>query len=154
MSDATNTTTTQVLDLDGLADDFLTVARMTVMDPRSGEPSPMWIDYAGPGHPQYDAEEDRIIRRALRERVALDKARVTGGRSFKVADDETDPAAFMERNIASHVNRIVDWGGASIPFTKEAAKKFFRTPPGRLIMQQGEDFMATERRFTKTSAKN
>lgn len=134
--------------------DTADTADMIVAHPNTGEPTTWRITFAGPGHPTTLELSNRSTRARLREERAKEHA-LMSGREYK--PEEKTPDQLRAENVASIVDRILDWtpvaiNGEDLPFTRENATKLFADPRKGRLFKQALDFLTADKAFTKGSA--
>lgn len=114
-----------------------------------------WVwTFAGPGHPQTIAQNDRIARESMHEERKLREQQLNG-RKVKLPEDTVDER--RKKNIDHVVERLVGWsavkiGGADYPFTKDNARALLGDPAKVSLLTQAFEFLGNETAFTKRSA--
>lgn len=124
-------------------------AVLTVLHPVTKAPTPWKITFAGPGHPQHDALNEKLARKALRKRARQEAARVNRA---KWKPEEQEPDEARRENAEIIADQIVTWEGASIPFSRDAAVAMLMNPGYVFLTRQIDDFLEGEDVFIKGSA--
>ncbi len=138
-----------------LADlDALDTAELEIRHPATGEPIGWRITFAGPGHPQTIAFNNRVHVRRQREALEKERAQING-RKWKGEEKSLD--AIRAENLAWVVDRIVDWtplkvNGKDVPFSCESAMRVFGDPRKEKLLLQCIEFLADEQTFFRRSA--
>jgi hypothetical protein len=145
-------TTTQGVALDFDAFESAETGKMEVLDAR-GNPTGWFWEFAGPGHPKTEAQNNRFARDRLTKDKLVEQAQVNG-RKWKA--DDKDPAEVRAKNIADVVERIVGWspveiGGKDYLFTSENALDFLSHPKRIGVLTQAMEFLASEKAFMPRS---
>lgn len=127
--------------------------KMEVLD-AAGNPTGWLWEFAGPGHPQTEALNNRFARERLQKAAQVEQAQFNG-RKWKAEQDE--PAQVRAKNIADLVQRLVGWSpviidGKDFPFSAENATEFLSHPKRVGTLTQAMEFLASERAFTPRSA--
>ena len=138
--------------LDFAAFEASDTGKMQVLD-AAGNPTGWWWEFAGPGHPKTEAQNNRFARERLHKAAQMEQAQVNG-RKWKA--DDKDPDEVRAKNIADVVERIVGWsavdiGGKDFPFTPENATEFLSHPKRIGVLTQAMEFLAAEKSFTPRS---
>lgn len=120
----------------------------------NGKPTTWVWTFAGPGHPKAIAQADRVAREVLHRESEQEQARVNG-RKWKAS--QRTPEEVRAANVTYVVERLVGWSpvrldGAELPFSEEAARKLLLDPRKATLLQQGIEFLADDKAFTKRSA--
>lgn len=137
-----------------LADlDASDTAALDVRHPATGEPTGWVITFAGPGHPQAVAINDRAIRKRLREEREQAQAR-TNGRKWK--GENRKPEEVRTENVSFIVDRILGWtpvaiNGVDLQFSRETAMALFADPRKGWLFTQALDFVVADDTFTRPS---
>jgi hypothetical protein len=134
--------------------DAIDTADLDVRHPATGEPTGWVITFAGPGHPQAVALNERTMRKRLREEREKEQAR-TNGRKWKGEERSTEE--IRAENLGFLVDRIVSWSpvrinGEDIPFTREAAMQLLGDPRKGWLFTQALEFVVADDTFTRPSA--
>lgn len=130
------------------ADVTLNTAVMTVVHPVTKAPTPWKITFAGPGHPQIIALDNRLARKGLQRRATQEAARVNG-RKWKPEDKQPDDA--RRENAEIMVDQIVGWEGCEVAFSRDAAINLLLNPKMGLLIQQIDAFLEDEKSFINSS---
>jgi hypothetical protein len=124
-----------VLDLDAFED--VDRATVRIKNPTTGAPTPMTVVIAGPEHP----DRRRLdMARARRLRAAMVK---TG--KLPMGDPEEDEAERLDELVAC----TLDWQGASMPYSREAARKLYSDPKRRWLRDQVQAALQERELFTR-----
>ena len=127
-------------DLDAYED--VVSADVRIKDPTTGAPTPMLVTLAGPEHP----DRKRIAyAKSRRLRAALAK---TG--KLPTTDPEDDEADELEQLVAC----TLGWAGASLPYSREAARKLYSDPKRRWLRDQVSAALQERELFTRACAAN
>jgi hypothetical protein len=138
-----------------LADlDAIDTADLEVRHPATGAPTGWVITFAGPGHPQVVALNERTLRKRLREDRDKEQARANG-RKWK--GEDKSPEEIRVENISFLVDRIVGWtpvniNGQDVPFSREAAMQLLGDPRKGWLFTQALDFVVADDTFTRPLA--
>ena len=134
--------------------DALDTADLDVRHPGTGEPTGWVITFAGPGHPQAVAFNERALRKRLRDEREKEQARING-RKWKGEERSVDDV--RAENLAFIVDRIVSWtpvriNGEDIPFSRETAMQLLGDPRKGWLFTQALDFIVADDTFTQPLA--
>ncbi|HRJ60167.1 MAG TPA: hypothetical protein PKZ99_03210 [Azospirillaceae bacterium] len=124
-------------------------ATMIVKHPVDDQPTPWKITFAGPGHPQHEALQERLSRKALRKRAKQEAAQVNRS---KWKGDDKEPDEARRENVEIIVDQIVGWDGSSVPFSRETAIAMLLKPGYVFLVRQIDDFLENDKVFIKRSA--
>jgi hypothetical protein len=129
--------------------DSLDTADLEVCHPATGQPTGWVITFAGPGHPQTVAFNERQLRKRMREEREKEQAK-TNNRKWKGEDKSTEDV--RAENLAALVDRIVGWtpvsiNGQDIPFSREMAMQLFGDPRKGWLFSQALDFLVADDSF-------
>lgn len=114
-----------------------------------------WVwTFAGPGHPQTIAQNDRIARESMHEERKLREQQLNG-RKVKLPEDTVDER--RKKNIDHVVERLVGWSpvkiaGADYPFTADNARALLSKPGNVALLTQSFEHLASDAAFSKRSA--
>lgn len=139
------------LSLDSLADAEIATLNMVV----GGVPSGWLWQFAGPGHPKYIAQQNRVSRERLHKDKLMEQARVNGKKW--VAPEET-PDGVRTGNVDYVIERLVGWSPIRIdkqdfPFTEDNARSILSDPKRIGMLTQALEFLSADSSFTQRSAK-
>ena len=135
-----DTTTASTLDLDAFED--VTSADVRIKDPTTGAPTPMTVTLAGPEHPD---RKRLAYAKSRRLRAALAK---TG--KLPTTDPEDDAADDLEQLVAC----TLGWSGASLPYSRDAARRLYADPKRRWLRDQVGAALQERELFTRACAAN
>lgn len=116
-----------------------------------------WVwTFAGPGHQQTIAQNNRLARDHLQKERLKEQARVNGK---KWTAPEEDVEEGRKRNISWVVERLVRWtpikiDGVDYEFSKENATALLSDPRKENWLTQAIDFLVADGAFTKRSVTN
>ena len=131
---------TDTLNLDAFED--VERADVRIKDPTTSAPTPMVVTLAGPEHP----DRKRLsYAKSRRLRAALAK---TG--KLPTTDAEDDDADELELLGAC----TLAWVGASVPYSRDAARKLYADPKRRWLRDQVAAALNERELFTQASAGN
>jgi hypothetical protein len=133
-----NAQTLPVLDLDAFED--VDRADVRIKDPTTGAPTAMVITLAGPEHPD---RKRLVFARQRRLRAVLAK---TG--KLQVSDPEDDAADQLDMLVAC----TLGWAGASVPFSRDAARKLYGDARRGWLRDQVQAALDERELFTRSSA--
>lgn len=144
--------TLDVLDLGKLA--FSNTAQMTVVHPKTGQPTTWVWDIAGPGHEKTVAQANRTSREATMEEARRQQAMVNG-RKWK-AEVKT-PDQIRDENASHFAERVLGWSPVSIngkplAYSPQAATDLLRDADYGWLFQQLITFLRDEDSFIGGSA--
>lgn len=129
-----------VFNIEGYED--VTSAELRIKNPATGAPTPMVITLAGPEH----ADRKRIqFAKQRRLRVELSR---TG--KLPVTAPEDDDADELELLVVS----TLGWVGASVPYSKDAARALYADPKRRWLRDQVSVALNERELFTRASVGN
>jgi hypothetical protein len=139
------------LSLDSLADAEIATLNLVI----GGTPSGWLWHFAGPGHPKYLTQQNRVSRERLHKDRLIEQARVNGKKW--VAPEET-PEGVREGNVVYVIERLVGWSpiridGQDFPFTEDNARKILADPKRLNVLTQALEFLSADSSFTQRSAK-
>lgn len=146
-------TETNVLDLtlDSLADAEIASLNIAV----GGIPSGWFWHFAGPGHPKFIDQQNRVSRERLHKEKLMEQARVNGK---KWVAPEGTPESVREENIDYVIERLVSWSPlridkADFPYSVENARLILSDPKRVGMLTQALEFLSADSSFTQRSAK-
>lgn len=131
------------------------MGRLTVLHPKTSEPTTWVIDLAGPAHPETIA----IGAEAARERATLEREQATMmARGRKVKLPEVDIEGDRDRTLGRIARRILDWSpvsmnGEAFPYSRENALRLLKDPRYSAVASQILDFLGDDAAFIASSAK-
>ena len=114
-----------------------------------------WVwTFAGPGHPNSIAQDNRLARERLERERAQEYARING-KKWKPPEESVD--VVVTRNVNLVVDRLLGWtevhlDGKPFPFTPDNARALLMDPRKGTLLKQAMDFLKDETAFTKRSA--
>lgn len=115
-------------------------AEVRIKDPTTGAPTPMVVTLAGPEHPD---RKRMSFAKARRLRAALAK---TG--KLPMVEPEDDEADELDQLVAC----TLGWQGASVPYSRDAARKLYADPKRRWLRDQVSASLQERELFTRASA--
>ena len=131
---------TQPFDIDAYED--VVSADVRIKNPTTGAPTPMTVTLAGPEHPD---RKRLTYAKSRRLRATLAK---TG--KLPTTDPEDDDADELELLVAC----TLAWTGASVPYSRDAARKLYADPKRRWLRDQVATALNERELFTQASAPN
>lgn len=128
----------------------------TAKVPGTEDPTTWIVTFAGPAHPKTIKLNNDSSKKALRQKAAMDQARING-KKFKV--DEKSPEDDRREFIEGVVARIVTWtpvtfGGKRYDFNDNDAVELLMHPALGAYVAQFVTVLLEEQTFTRASAKS
>lgn len=130
-------------------------ADLDVLDPVTDEPTGWLITFAGPGHAQTNAQDDRLERERLTEEREMTDAQASG-KKWRPAERSRDQRA--TRNVLYIVERIVGWtpidldGEEDVKFSPETATRVLADPQMAWLYRQCLAFLVSDKSFIRRSS--